>query len=195
MNKNRETERQHELIEMVRSSKELMAALLTVRELRLTSWCIGAGAIRSMVWDKRHAYQNPTPLSDVDVVYFDASADAKRDKQLEMILKSTMPGVSWEVTNQANIHHWFLSQLSQEVPPITSLTEGVATWPEYATCVGVALEDDDRITVIAPFGLLDLFEMRLRHNPTRASKDVFLQRIAKKKLLERWPLVSLIDQC
>ena len=194
MNKNHPTERQHQLIEMVRSSKELMATLLAVRELRLTSWCIGAGAIRSMVWDELHGYKNPTSLSDVDVVYFDASAEAERDKQLEMNLQLLMPGVSWEVTNQAKIHHWFLSELSQEVPPITSLSEGVATWPEYATCVGVALEDDDRITVISPFGLSDLFEMRLRHNPIRASKDVFLERVTKKKLLERWPLVSLIDE-
>jgi iron complex outermembrane receptor protein len=36
--------------------------------------------------------------------------------------------------------------------------------------VGVRLEPDDRLTIVAPFGLEDLFALRLRPNPTRNTK-------------------------
>ena len=59
---------------MVRASSSLMAALVAVRSLRLDSWCIGAGAVRSLVWDTLHGYETPSSLEDVDVVYFDSDA-------------------------------------------------------------------------------------------------------------------------
>jgi hypothetical protein len=176
---------------MVRTSQELMAALSAVRDLEMSSWCIGAGAIRSLVWDHLHGYQVRSTLADVDVVYFDMDAESEQDSKFERQLQIAMPGLSWEVTNQANIHHWFLAQFSQVVSPLASLTEGIATWPEYATCVGVTLCHDDDINILAPHGLSDLFSMVLRHNPIRATKEVYLQRVIQKKLLERWPLVSV----
>ena len=187
-----DAELQKNLIQMVSSSHELMAALSVVRDLRLTSWCIGAGAIRSLVWDKLHGYETPTNLSDVDVVHFDAAAEPEQDAQLERRLQIAMPNLTWEVTNQAHIHHWFREHFSQVVAPVASMEEGVATWPECATCVGVTLVHDNTIAVVAPHGLTDLFSMVLRHNPVRASKEVYWERVIKKQLLERWPLVSAI---
>jgi hypothetical protein len=168
-----------------------MAALSAVRDLGLQSSCIGAGAIRSMVWDQLHGYELSSPLADVDVVYFDIESKAEQDSNFERLLQIAIPGVSWEVTNQANIHHWFLAQYSQVVSPLTSLMEGIATWPEYATCVGVALCHDDDIEILAPYGLTDLYSMVLRHNPIRATKEMYMQRVIQKRLVERWPLVSV----
>ena len=43
--------------------------------------------------------------------------------------------------------HWFAINLGQVVPPLGSLEEGVATWPEFATCVGVNLDDEESIVI------------------------------------------------
>ncbi|WP_235505003.1 nucleotidyltransferase family protein [Variovorax sp. Root318D1] len=51
-----------------------MAALRVVRSLGLQSWCIGAGAIRSLVWDTLHEFDRRSPVEDMDVVYFDVEA-------------------------------------------------------------------------------------------------------------------------
>lgn len=179
------------LVGMVAASAELMAALRMVRSLELASWCIGAGAIRSLVWDTLHEFDRRSPVEDVDVVYFDAEAAAGQDADLERRLRSTMPGLNWEVTNQAGVHRWFAAALGQVVPPFASLEEGVATWPEYATCVGVYLNDDDSLGVVAPHGLDDLFELRLRHNPLRASVATYQERVAAKRFGERWPRLSI----
>lgn len=90
------------LVAMVRSSSSLMAALREVRSLGLNSWCIGAGAVRSLVWDALHGHEQPSAMEDVDVVYFDdAAADAEQDADLEQRLREAMPALRWEVTNRA----------------------------------------------------------------------------------------------
>jgi hypothetical protein len=179
------------LVLMVRSSSALMELLETVRSLKLTSWCIGAGAVRSLVWDRLHGFGAPPHYDDVDVVYYDGAAGPAQDAELLRRLQDLKPPVSWEVTNQALIHHWF-HQYSQVVPPLRSLAEGIATWPEYATCVGVTLSLDNSIGVIAPYGLEDLFQLRVRHNPIRASAAVFNERVTSKRFAERWPMLSII---
>lgn len=182
------------LLAMVRESVRLMDALSAVRELKLDSWCIGAGAVRTLVWDTLHAFETPSPLEDMDVVYFDASAvSTKNDRAFERALSLCLPGIRWEVTNQALVHQWFETHLGQVVKPLQSLEEGVATWPEYATCVGVMLNPDDSIGVVAPHGLDDLFNLRVRHNPRRASVETYRQRISAKRFKERWPQVCVVQ--
>jgi hypothetical protein len=181
------------LIRMVRSSPTLMELLSIVRDLELASWCIGAGAVRSMVWNQLHGFAAPSHYDDVDVAYFDEAAGEEQDGELSKQLRDLLPSVRWEVTNQALVHHWFLNKYSQVVPPLRSLADGIATWPEYATCVGVTLRADDSIEIIAPHGLEDLFHLRVRHNPIRASAAMFSERVKSKRFTERWPMLSVIS--
>jgi hypothetical protein len=118
------------LVALAAASDELMAALRQVRALRLRTWCIGAGTIRSLVWDALHGFPSDMTRQDVDVAYFDDAAPPERDAELEARLRAAMPDLRWEVTNQAGVHRWFESALGQPVAPLRSLEQGVATWPE-----------------------------------------------------------------
>jgi hypothetical protein len=181
------------LVALARESQWLMDALAAVRSLGLSSWCIGAGAIRNLVWDALHARVAPSALADIDVAYFDADCLApQQDTDLQIKLTEVIPGVPWEVTNQAAVHVWFEQYFGHAVPPLTSLEEAVASWPEYATCVGLRLEADDSITVIAPHGLQDLFGCVVQRNPIRASVDTYRQRIIQKRYAARWPKVRIV---
>jgi uncharacterized protein len=169
-----------------------MQALVAVRELGLPSWCIGAGAVRNMVWDKLHGHRTPSSLADIDVAYFDAGDISPRyDMELQARLTRRLPQVPWEVTNQAGVHQWFEAYFGHPVPPLNSLEEAVASWPEYATSVGVWLSDEGSIEVIAPHGLDDLFGLVVRRNPTRVSIDTYRQRVAQKNYTQRWPSVRV----
>jgi len=181
------------LKQIVRSSAQVMELLTAVRGLNLKSWCIGAGVVRSLVWDHLHGFNAPSEYDDVDVAYFDNTASERPDAELTQRLKEAYPSANWEVTNQARVHEWFLEAHAQIVPPIRSLAEGVATWPEYATCVGVSLGEDESIHVVAPYGLEDLFALKVRHNNIRASAAIFEKRIASKRFIERWPMLSVIS--
>jgi hypothetical protein len=180
---------------MVRSSEWFMAALRAGRDLGLSSWCIGAGAVRNLVWDALHGYPAPSQLADLDLVYFDA-ADLRpaRDAELQRRLAAAMPQIPWEVTNQAAVHQWFGDYFGHAVEPLASLRDAVASWPEYATAVGLCLHQDDVIEVIAPHGLQDLFHCVVRRNPARVSLATYAQRVAQKQYAVRWPRVTVISE-
>lgn len=168
------------LEQIVRSSEWFMSALTHVRTLQLSSWCIGAGAIRNLVWDHLHGYGDPSALPDLDVAYFEPNdLRGETDAQLKQQLDLRSPAVPWEVTNQAAVHLWFQDYFGYPVLPLRSLEEAVASWPEYATCVGIHLSHNDKINIVAPHGLADLFELRVRHNPVRASLQTYRERTEK----------------
>ena len=81
------------------------AILNAVRRQRLPDWAVGAGFIRSAVWDALHGYAEPTTLSDVDVLFFDAAeVSREREAALERALAEAMADVPWSVKNQARMH-------------------------------------------------------------------------------------------
>ena len=116
----------------------------------------------------------------------------ERDAELQRRLFERLPGLPWEVTNQAAVHLWFESYFGHAVAPLRSLEEAVGSWPEYATSVALWLDADDTIHVIAPHGLDDLLNMVVRRNPTRASEQNFRDRTAAKRYVERWPRATVI---
>jgi hypothetical protein len=181
------------LAALVANADALMSALKAARTLKLTAWCIGAGAVRSLVWDTLHRTEYRLEDGDVDLVYFDADAPPEQDGVLEDRLRSLMPSLRWEVTNQAHVHHWSEKVLGQSLAPFACLEDGIATWPEFATCVGICLHEDNSIGVIAPHGLDDLFALRVRHNPVSASLATYRARVQSKRFAERWPKLSISD--
>jgi uncharacterized protein len=190
LNSNR-SDLEQRLIDIARQSAWFMSVLSAVRELGLPSWCVGAGAIRNLVWDALHE-SAPSSLADVDVAYFDAAAMPEHEAQLEDKLMAMLPHVPWDVKNQAKVHEWFEGHFGYPVQPLRSIEEAVASWPEYVTCVGLTLTADDRIEVIAPYGLDDLFDIVVRHNPVRSSVETYRQRIEQKRYAERWPMVTVL---
>ncbi len=188
-----DTKYRQRLVEMARETPWFMEALVAVRELALPEWCIGAGAVRNLVWDALHGKSSPSPLADIDVAYFDAAdTSPQRDEELQGRLQVLDPRFPWEVTNQAGVHLWFEEYFGHAVEPLHSLAEAVASWPEFATAVGLSLGPDNALQVIAPHGLEDLFAIVVRRNPMRVSVETYRQRTAQKRYRERWPQVKVV---
>jgi uncharacterized protein len=182
------------LIALARATPWFMQALAHVRALGLREWCIGAGAVRNLVWDALQGHAVPSALADVDVAFFDdADLSAARDAALERELHSHAPETPWEVTNQAGVHLWFEQHFGHAVAPLRSLADAVASWPETATAAGLWLDDRDHLHVIAPLGLDDLFAMVVRRNPARVSLETYRERVASKRYVQRWPRVRVVE--
>jgi uncharacterized protein len=168
--------------------------LETVRSLDLPDWLVGAGVIRSLVWDHLHGYATPTRLADVDVVFFDPTdLRPEHDAEVQAHLRAMLPDVPWEATNQAAVHLWYEQTFGFAVPPLTSSADGVATWPETATSIAVRLHPDDTLEIVAPCGLHDLFGLILRRNPSRVTRAIFHQRVQSKQIVTKWPRVQILD--
>jgi uncharacterized protein len=177
---------------IVQSSAWFGRLLDAGQSLGLASWCIGAGALRNLVWDALHGHTKPSLLSDIDFAYFDAgdlSAASEQAVQAELLRRC--PGEPWEATNQAAVHLWFERHFGHAVAPLPSLEAAVASWPEYATSVAVTRDAAGVLQVIAPHGLGDLMSLKVRRNPARVSLDTYRQRVREKNYAARWPRVHV----
>lgn len=166
-----------------------MQALYAVQALTLRDGWIGAGFVRDAVWDSLHGYGQKPVSGDVDVVWFDAERDDPAyDSDLEKKLGQQMPEFNWSVKNQARMHQ------RNGNDPYPSTENALLNWPETATAVAVRVGDSNIIEFIAPYGLDDLFELRLRPTPPfeHEKRDVFRQRVSAKRWLERYPMLKLI---
>ncbi|MFO1252381.1 MAG: nucleotidyltransferase family protein [Inhella sp.] len=176
---------------LARAEPRLMRALQAARELGLQDWYIAAGAVRNPVWDR--LFGCISPAGDVDLVYFDAAdTDPQRDRALQSQLQARAPEWDWEVVNQAGVHHWYEAAFGHAIAPYQSLADALASWPETATAVGLRLEPDEHLTVLAPLGLQDLFRGVLRRNPAGGKVAQFQQRLVDKRFLQRWPGLRLL---
>jgi hypothetical protein len=178
---------------LVRSTPWLLTALRAAREVDPPDWLVGGGVLRDLVWDHLHG-RPPVPPRDLDLAFFDPTRlDPARDAEVEQALAARLPGIPWDAKNQAAVHTWYGRVFGAEVAPLTSATDGVATWPETATAVAVRLLPDDRIQVVAPCGLDDLFGLVCRRNPRRVSVEHYRRRVRDKRIADRWPGVRIVD--
>ena len=170
-----------------------MEALEAARAVDPPDWLIGAGAVRTAVWDRLHGFEQRSELADVDLVFFDpADLSPERDREVQAMLAAELPSVPWDAKNQAAVHVWYPAKFGHDVEPLSSSADGVATWPETATCVAVRLEQDNRLEIIAPYGVDDLLDLVYRRNPARVSVQEYERRLRSKRISERWPRVRVL---
>jgi hypothetical protein len=163
-------------------------ALEVLAALDLPDCWIGAGFVRDAVWDHLHGYGITEPKGDIDVVWHDASSpEPDADELIERKLRDRMPNLQWSVKNQARMH------TRNGDAPYVSVSDAMRHWPETATAVAVRLGYGGSIEVNAPWGLDDLFALRLCPTPHfHAEKfSVFTDRVASKRWIERYPKLLL----
>lgn len=93
-----------------------------------------------------------------------------------------------EVRNQARVHVWFEGKFGEPYAPLRSSAEALSRFVSPLLAVGVRLEPDGRLAVLAPFGLEDLFALRLRPNPVRRTNG-FARTAAS--VTARWPEIEV----
>ena len=164
-----------------------LSVLRAVRALHLPDAAVGAGFVRNAVWDWLHGYGVPTMPADVDVLFFDpADTSLKRESDLERRLATAMADVPWSVRNQARMHRRNGDRAYADTE------DAMRHWLETATSVGLRLESDDSVTIIAPFGVGDL--MALRSGPTPRGRQriaAYRARMRAKAWQARWPRVRI----
>jgi hypothetical protein len=148
--------------------------------------------VRDTVWNALTGRSHAAPHADLDVVYFANDEPSAWQREHEAQLVRYAPQFRWEVVNQAWVHTWYAEAFAREVEPLRGVEQGLATWPETATAVGVRLDAAGTLHVIAPFGLHDLFALVVRHNPARASGAAYRERVAKKRWAQRWPELQIL---
>ena len=177
------------IAETMRRDAVAMAQLHAARTLALPDWCIAAGFVRNRVWDRLHGISPPRLPADIDVIYYDAADLSKeREQEYEAAFDRLLPGLPWQVRNQARMHLW------KGLPQHKNTADAMIYWLESVTGIGVRLEADDALTVIAPLGTDDLLALRCRPTPFgRHQRHEYDERIAAKRWRELWPKVRFLE--
>ncbi|WP_228258854.1 nucleotidyltransferase family protein [Acinetobacter ihumii] len=154
---------------------------------------LSAGVIRQLVWSELHHDQYKIEGSEIDVIFYDPASDQEYEKHIQQALHRQFPYNDWDVVNQATVHQWYLKENGEQIAAYCSLSDAISVWPETATAIAIRLRQNDQLEIIAPLGLTDLFELKLRWNPRLVSHDLFLNRVRQKRWLERWPKLQLVE--
>jgi hypothetical protein len=180
------------LTSIVRAAPSLMRVLTVVRALDLPDWLVMSGAVYQRVLNHLTGREPDYGIRDYDLGYFDAS-DISYDAEdvvirrvaaaFEEPLRSTV-----EVRNQARVHVWFEAHFGEAYTPISCTAEALERFVAPMFAVGVRLEADDHLHIEAPFGLADLFALRLRPNPSRPFGGFDR---AAAGVLRRWPEIRV----
>lgn len=172
---------------MIKNDVYMMSILKAVEKLKLNDAWICAGFVRNKVWDVLHNVT--TPLNDIDVIYFDnTDTSLKKEKQLEEELKDLLPNHPWSVKNQARMHQ------KSGFHPFHSSYDAVMRFPEIPTAIAVRLCDKE-IEIMAPYGLQDLFEMKVKpslyYQKDTELHSIYMERMNKKSWKEIWGRLSI----
>ena len=151
--------------------KSIVTVLTHVASLALPDSWVAAGFIRNAVWDELAGVPpDQTEASDIDILYFDASA-----------LAAKLPGPDWQVRNQARMH------VRNGDAPYTDTAHAMCHWLETPTAIAARLHGG-QVQLLAPLGVDDLLTLTLR--PTAAGKqkrDQFEKRLRERNWQSRWP--------
>ncbi|HEY3798719.1 MAG TPA: nucleotidyltransferase family protein [Caulobacteraceae bacterium] len=169
-----------------------MQVLTTARDLDLPDWLIFSGAIYQRVLNHLTGRDLDYGIKDYDLAYFDpdTSWDAE-DVVIRRVATAFEPPLRElvEVRNQARVHLWFEGKFGEPYAPLSRSAEALERFVSPVCSVGVRLERDGTLAVFAPFGLDDLFALRLRPNPVRQVGGSF-DRVAVG-MVARWPELKL----
>jgi len=187
-----EAELAERLTAIVRGAPSLIQVLTTIRALDLPDWLVMSGAVYQRVLNALTGRPPDYGVRDYDLGYFDAS-DISYDAEDAVIRRVAAAFVeplrsAVEVRNQARVHVWFEGHFGEPYTPLLCSAEALERFVSPMCAVGVRLDLDDRLYVAAPFGLADLFALRLRPNPRRPSTGFV--RVATA-VTRRWPEVRV----
>src|ERR1700736_3196606 len=181
-----ESELPERLTAILRSTPPLMRVLTVARHLCLPDWLLFSGAVYQPVLNHLTGRRLDYGIKDYDLGYFDAS-DLSYEAE-DAVIRRVKAGFDEplrsmiEVRNQARVHLWFPAKFGEAYGPLSRTAEALERFVSATFSVGVRLEPDDRLHIEAPFGLADLFALRLR--PRR--KTVGFARTAAD-VRRRWP--------
>jgi hypothetical protein len=190
-----EGELRERLTAILRATPPLMRVLSVARHLCLPDWLVFSGAVYQPVLNHLTGRPLDYGIKDYDLAYFDAS-DLSYDAE-DMVIRRVKAAFdeplrsTVEVRNQARVHLWFEARFGEPYGPLSCTAEALERFASATFAVGVRLEPDDRLHIEAPFGLADLFALRVVPNPYR--KTVGFDR-ASADVRRRWPEVGIYSK-
>ncbi len=170
-----------------------MQVLEAARAAQLPDWRLFAGAVHQTVWNAMTGRPADHGIRDYDIGYFEqdmsATAEAGRQASVRACLPAELESAV-EVVNQARVHLWFEGHFGRPYRAPDNTDDALRQFLFTSDAVGVRLEADCCLTIAAPYGLRDVFDMVLRPNPDLALIDGHAEKA--QAAIARWPELATV---
>lgn len=177
----------------IRDEPVLMDVLHGLRDERLPDPLLVAGAIYNLAWNRLTGRPALTGINDIDVFYFDPEVSWEAEDAVIKRLSARFAHLPLpvQVRNQARVHLWFPTKFGvTDFAPLTSSGEMLERYASKTHSVGARLEADGQMTVLAPFGLDDIFSFRIVPNPVLPNRAAHEAKGARAQAV--WPEITVV---
>ncbi|MEE4011268.1 nucleotidyltransferase family protein [Roseibium sp. FZY0029] len=181
------------LEQIIRSIPHVMEILTTLRDLDLPDAWLVSGGIYQTVWNVLTNRPMLHGIKDFDIIYFDGQ-DLSYEAEDAVIGKVNEALPEWvsllEVRNQARVHLWYQQRFRRPYRPLDCAMDSLVTYASRTHAVAARLTKDGRMVLHAPFGLANLFGMRLVPNYTQPNAETYVEKAERMKAL--WPELTVV---
>lgn len=184
--------RHDQFLQIVWDDDLARSAIQAAAAANLPGWRIVAGVLYNAVWNRLTGRPSGYGVNDVDLAYFDPS-DLSWEAE-DRAIRSAAPHFAdlprpVQIRNQARVHLWFEARFGHPYSPLRSVEQGVDRYASIAHAIAVTMTPDRRLDLYAPYGLDDIFEMRLRPNRALDNRETHVRKAARAVAL--WPEVQV----
>jgi uncharacterized protein len=188
-----EDERLAALRQILQETPVVMAILAAVRDLHLQDGWLVSGGIYQTVWNALTGYPYDHGIKDYDVVYFDGSdLSYEAEDHVIKLVEGQLPPLAnkLEIRNQARVHLWYEQRFGSSYSPLSCTLESLTTYASKTHAVAARLRQDGGLDIHAPFGLANIFAMRLVPNYAMNNRKTHEEKGVRMKAL--WPELDVV---
>ncbi len=181
------------LIEIIENSFHLREMAIALYELKTEKFYIGAGAIAQTIWNIQTNRPLDYGIDDIDIVYYNPkNTEEKHEKKVVECLNQKLEEYPlWiDVKNEARVHLWYRNKFGYDIEPYKSIEDAIDTWPTTATSLGISKISEKCWEIYAPFGFMDVFNMKIIANNRQITKEIY--DIKVKKWTQKWPELDVV---
>lgn len=188
-----EEDRLARLTDLLKGVSHVMDVLTAVRDQDLPDAWMVSGGIYQTVWNILTNRPLLHGIKDFDIIYFDGSdlSYAAEDRVIGKV-NAALPQLAnlLEVRNQARVHLWYEERFGRPYRPLDCSMDALTTYAARTHAVAARLGPDGGIVLHAPFGLANLFGMRLVPNHALNNQETYEEKAERMKRL--WPELEIV---
>ena len=176
-------------LDILQQADFMRQALDRAQALDFPKWRIVSGALYNTVWNHLTGRPAAHGIKDIDLFYFDDDTSWEAEDKVIQSATGFPAEPPVEVRNQARVHLWYELHFGRAIPPLTSVEEAIDRFASKTHCVGLSVENGV-FDLYAPYGLKDIFAMRVLPNPLQDNKATHEAKAARQ--LGHWPELEII---
>ncbi len=180
-----------ELAGLIRTTPFLIDTLTRARAMDLPDCWLVSGALYNRVWNALTGRAATHGIKDLDLFYFDPDTSYEaEDRMIKRAARVFAPDPPVELRNQARVHLWYKEHFGEAYAPLHSSREAIDRFACKTHAVGVRLHPDDTLEIYAPYGLADIFALRIVPNTMLNNRATHEAKAARQITL--WPELEII---